>query len=124
MVVFTLVSDIEKVLENLRARRGEFKLAMLYNSSIESTISWNLIVSAPWLDEMKLAPAVNLIARELHEKLGLENMTSISRITVLKTTDPFVRDVTAFYPVGIPIPQLTAGEMSGSGFILHSQKAA
>jgi len=124
MVVFTLVSDIEKVVQALRAQHGEFKLAMLYNSSLEAPVSWNLIVSATWLDQMRLTAAVNLIARELHQKLGLENMAAISRVTVLKTSDPFVRDVTNFYPVGMPISQLTAGELSSSGFMLHSQKAA
>jgi len=124
MVVFTLVGDIEKVVETLRLQHGEFKLVMLYNSSLGAPMSWNLIVSALWLDQMKLTESIDLIARELHQELGLENMSSVSRITVLKTSDPFVRDVTNFYPVGTPIPQLTAGDISGSGFILYSQKAA
>jgi len=128
MYIFTLVTDIEKVIEKLRAEHGEFTLAMLYNSSLEAELGWNLIVSAPWLDQMSLAAGTRLIANALNQNLGLENQTSISRVTVLKTSEPFVRDITNLYPVStgsrIPINQLTAGDLSGSGFILYSQKAA
>jgi hypothetical protein len=128
MYIFTLVTDIEKVIEKLRAEHGEFTLAMLYNSSLEAELGWNLIVSAPWLDQMSLAAGTRLIANALNQNLGLENQSSISRVTVLKTSEPFVRDITNLYPVStgsrIPINQLTAGDLSGSGFILYSQKAA
>jgi len=128
MYIFTLVTDIEKVIEKLRAEHGEFTLAMLYNSSLEAELGWNLIVSAPWFDQMSLAAGTRLIANALNQNLGLENQSSISRVTVLKTSEPFVRDITNLYPVStgsrIPINQLTAGDLSGSGFILYSQKAA
>jgi hypothetical protein len=78
------------VIEELR-KRGEFTLAMLYNSALDAQSSWNLIVSAPWADEMGVADATRLIAGALNESLGLENQRAISRITVLKTSDPFVR---------------------------------
>jgi hypothetical protein len=124
MVVFTLVNKVGELVETLREQYGEFKLAMLYNRSLESSKGWNLIVSAPWLDEMGRAESIKMIAHQLREKLGQQEMSAISRITVLKPSDPFVQSVTSFYPVGIPIPQLTADEISGSGFILSSQKAA
>lgn len=128
MYIFTLVTDIEGVIETLRAERGEFTLAMLYNSSLEAELGWNLIVSAPWLDQMSLPIGTRLIANALNQNLGLENRSSVSRVTVLKTSEPFVRDMTNLYSVPrgsrIPINQLTAGELSGSGFILYSQAAA
>jgi hypothetical protein len=129
MDIFTLVKDVEKVIGKLREERGEFTLAMLYNNSLEARSSWNLIVSAPWLDSMDLTAGTRLIANALNQHLGLENQVSISRVTVLKTSEPFVRDMTNLYPVSgpgspIPVNQLNAGEMSGSGFILHSLKAA
>ena len=55
-------------------------------------------------------------------------MASNPRITVLKSSDPFVRDMTKLYPVTegpIPIGQVTAGEVTeGSGFVFHSQQVA
>jgi hypothetical protein len=128
MYIFTLVGDVEKVVERLRAEHGEFTLAMLYNSSLEAELGWNLIVSAPWLDQMTVAAGTRLIANALNQHLNLENQDSVSRVAVLKTSEPFVRDMTNLYPVSpgsrVPINQLTAGELSGSGFILYSQTAA
>ena len=129
MYIFTLVDDVGRVIEKLRETHGEFALAMLYNDSLEAASSWNLIISAAWTDSMGVAEATRLIAYALNESLGLENQRAISRITVLKTSDPFVRDMTKLYPVTrgsrVPLPQLTAGEVTeGAGFILYSQKAA
>ena len=128
MYIFTLVGDVEKVVERLRAEHGEFTLAMLYNSSLEAELGWNLIVSAPWLDQMSVAVGTRLIANALNQNLNLENPGSVSRAEVLKTSEPFVRDMTNLYPVSpgsrVPINQLNAGELSGSGFILYSQAAA
>lgn len=129
MYIFTLVDDVEKVVEALRAERGEFSLAMLYNNTLEADSSWNLIASARWTDEMGIAKATHVIAEALSKGLGWENQRSISRVTVLKTSDPFVRDMTKLYPVRpgarIPIAQVTAGEVTeGSGFIIYSQKVA
>jgi hypothetical protein len=126
MYIFTLVDDVQKVIEALRAERGEFSLAMLYNDTLEADSSWNLIVSAPWTDKMGNAEATHVIAQALNQGLGWENQRSISRVTVLKTSNPFVRDMTKLYPgAGIPIAQVTAGEVTeGSGFIIYSQKVA
>ncbi len=129
MYIFTLVTDVQKVLESLREQRGEFTLAMLYNTSLEADSSWNLIVSAPWTDQMGVAEATHLIAHSLNQGLGLENQRAISRVTVLRTSDPFVGDMTKLYPVGpgarMPISQITAGEVTeGSGFLLYSRNVA
>lgn len=128
MYIFTLVTDVEKVLDRLRTQRGDFTLALLYNGSLEADWGWNLIVSAKWLDPMGLTDATRSIADALYQDLGLENKSAISRVTVLKTSDPFVREMTNLYPVPpgrrIPIQQLSAGDLTGSGFILYSQKAA
>jgi hypothetical protein len=129
MYIFTLVDDVGRIIERLREQHGEFTLAMLYNNALEAESSWNVIVSAPWTDAMGVAEATRLIARVLNESLGLENQRAISRITVLRTSDPFVRDMTRLYAVRpgarVPLSQVTAGEVTeGSGFILYSQKVA
>lgn len=128
MPVFTLVSDVRKVVEALRGRYGEYKLAMLYNSAaLDVPTNWNLIVSSDWTDKLGVAEATRRIAHELHLSLGLENRAAVSRVTVLKTSDPFVRDMTHLYPVlgsevGIPLSQLTAGGVTeGAGFLFYSQ---
>lgn len=126
MYIFTLVDDVRKVVEVLRERYGEYKLAMLYNSDFDADTNWNFMVSAPWTDRMGRPEAIRVIARALHDVLGFENKSAISRITVLKTIDPFVRDMTRLYPVrgpggGVPISQVTAGDVTeGGGFVFYS----
>jgi len=127
MYIFTLVGDVYKVVEKLRVQFGDFKLAMLYNSALDVPSNWNLIVSSDWTDRMGIPEATKVIARELHQSLGLANRSAISRVTVLKTVDPFVRDMTRLYPVltregGIPLSQVTAGGVTdGAGFVFYSQ---
>jgi hypothetical protein len=129
--IFTLVDDVQRIVEQFRRQRGEFTLAMLYNTGgLQADSSWNFIVSAPWTDEMGFAEATRFIAESLSRDLEFQDKHAISRVTVLKTTDPFVRDMTRLYPdIGaagpMPINQLTAGSVNeGSGFVLYSQKLA
>lgn len=127
MYIYTLVGDVKKVVEKLRVQFGDFKLAMLYNASLDVPSNWNLIVSSDWSDKLGTAQATQIIARELHQSLGMENRPAISRITVLKTVDPFVQDMTRLYPLhsregGVPLNQVTAGDVSeGAGFLFYSQ---
>lgn len=127
MYIHTLVGDVKKVVEQLRVRFGDFKLAMLYNATLDVPSNWNLIVSSDWTDRLGTAEATQIIARELHQNLGTENRPAISRITVLKTADPFVRDMTRLYPLlsqegGVPLSQVAAGDVrDGAGFLFYSQ---
>jgi|SRR6267378_1932970 len=128
MHISTLVDDVQKVVEELRKNHGEFTLAMLYNpNSLTASSSWNLILSAPWTDAMGKVETTHLIAYALHDGMDPDNEPAISRVTVLKTTDPFVRDMTFLYPVaspgGVPISQVIAGDISeGSAFVFYSKK--
>jgi len=128
MHISTLVDDVLKVVDDLRKKHGEFTLAMLYNpDSLTASSIWNLIVAAPWTDAMGKADTTHLVAHALHDGLDPDNQPAISRVTVLKTSDPFVRDMTFLYPAvssgGIAVGQVTAGDISeGSGFIFYSNK--
>jgi hypothetical protein len=127
LYIHTLVDEVRKVLLLLRAARGEYKLAMLFNSDLDASTNWNLIVSAEWADELGTMSATRIIARELHRGLGLENKGAISRVTVLKIDDAFVRDMVRLYPTpghggGIPLRQVTAGGVTeGAAFVFYSQ---
>jgi hypothetical protein len=102
MRVETLVSDVEKVIENLRKARGEFNLAMLHSETEGVQTGWNLIVSAPWTDKLGLGQATRAVVKALGQNLGLENQSAVSRVTVLKTSDPFVREMNALFQVSAP----------------------
>ena len=128
MYIGTLVDDVQKVVEGLRQSHGEFTLAMLYNpSSLTSSSNWNLIISASWTDALGKFDSTHLIARLLHEGMDRANQPAISRVTVLMTSDPFVRDMTYLYPASspgrVPVGRVTAGDVDeGSGFVFYSKK--
>jgi hypothetical protein len=116
-------------MDALRSKYGEFVLAMLYNTGgLNSTSGWNLIVSAPWTDEMGKFDATHVIAQALHDGLDSEHQIAVSRVTVLTTDDSFARDITFLYPVapgskGVPVALVTAGDVSeGGGFVLCSRR--
>jgi hypothetical protein len=125
MYIFTLVTDVRKAVEELRSQFGDFKLAMLYNSALDASSNWNLIISSDWTDRMGIAQATKVIAKQLYDFLDLEKRPAIARVTVLKTTDAFVRDMTQLYPVlngGVPLQRITAGGITeGAGFVFYSQ---
>jgi hypothetical protein len=92
MYIATLVDDIAKVLTKIETLHStEFSFAMLYSRSESTDFGWNLIVAASWADE-DLRAARLQIAYALHDDLGAEHQIAITRITTLKTTDPFVSD--------------------------------
>lgn len=126
MYLFTLVEEVRKVLLVLRADHGEYKLAMLYNTDLNAETNWNLIVSSEWSDNLGIPESTRLIAQALHQGLGLENRGAVSRVTVLKTADDFVKDMVKLCPHpdgnGIPLRQVTAGRVTeGAGFVFYSQ---
>jgi len=127
MHIFTLVEKIRAIIEGLRRERGEFKLAMLYNTlNLDASSNWNLIVSSDWSDALGISEATNLIAEELFKELAPDDRAGISRITVLKTDDRFVKDMIRLCPVhgsGVPLQQVTAGGVTeGAAFVFYSQQ--
>ncbi len=125
MYISTLVADVQKVLLMLRVEHGEFKLAILYNTDVGGQTNWNLIVSSEWADRLGIPQATRVIAQELHQGLSLENKGALSRVTVLKTDDPFVEDMMNLYPeigdiTGVPLKQVTAGGVNeGGAFVFY-----
>lgn len=127
MAVKTLVSDVRKILDQIRAARGPFVLAMLYNRAEEANTGWNVIIAAPWADELGVADSTEAIVHELSLNLGLENKTAISRVTVLKTDDSFVRAMNDYFnlipsQVVQPVRNIVIdGVPIGSGYVFFSE---
>jgi hypothetical protein len=126
MHIFTLVTEVQQVIDNLRRDHGDLKLALLFNSALSARTNWNLIVSSDWSDQVGMVDATKAIAYEIHRVLSEENRKAISRVTVLKARDTFVEEVTRLYPEtevngGMPVGKLAAGHVSdGAGYIFSS----
>jgi hypothetical protein len=125
--IATFQPDLRRVLQRLMAERGGLALAMLYKGTDASETAWNLIVAAPWTDKLGRAQATEVVIRALSQELSLENKPIISRVTVLSTTDRFVREITSAYQVASPGAEQwvtnisAAGIPIGVGYIFYSQ---
>jgi hypothetical protein len=121
----TLVADVQKVLLILRVDHGDYLLAMLYNADLGAETNWNLIVSSDWTDHLGIPQSTRVIARELYAGLRTENKAAFSRVTVLKTDDPFVEDMVSLYPevvegAAVPLRQVHAGGINeGAAFVFY-----
>ncbi len=121
----TLRPDVQRAVQKLLTDHGRPVLAMLYRQNDET--GWNFIVSASWTDRMGRAASIGVVTRALSEQLGFESKQLISRVTVLPTNDPFVREITSIYQVASPGAEQfitntsAAGIPIGIGYILFSQ---
>jgi hypothetical protein len=118
--------ELQRVVQRLIVERGELVLAMFYKDDA-SEPGWNLIVSGPWTDRLGRAEAIGVVVQTLSEELSPENKQIISRVTVLATKDPFVREITSVYQVASPGAELwvtnisAAGIPIGVGYIFRSR---
>lgn len=78
-------------MRNIAAKRGDFILFGLFMRA-DALGRWDLVVSATWLGEEKLADLRDL-ARLLSEELGEDQLKQFSRIVILDTSDPALNAV-------------------------------
>lgn len=84
-------------MREIALKRGEFTLFGLFMRS-DTPGSWDLVVSAPWLEEGKLK-ALGEFTQLLAEHIGEEQLREFSRIVTLNASDPALNTVLAEIPV-------------------------
>jgi len=96
-------------------QRGPFTLVMLLPSDSNTSDSqWNAVFSAKWLDPLSLREAVKSISDELKGTLPDGAFAKIQRVSILRTTESFVREVTS--DLTIPIAPGTAYRVQSFAF--------
>ncbi|HKD15893.1 MAG TPA: hypothetical protein VKE71_15265 [Candidatus Angelobacter sp.] len=93
------VQQLIEFVQEMETARGQFTLAMLVPSESGLVDKWNLAVSAKWVDDEGLQPAIPTITSALLDHLSKVNMRKLERISPLSTKDSFVNDVVAEVPV-------------------------
>ncbi|PYQ54614.1 MAG: hypothetical protein DMF78_05255 [Acidobacteria bacterium] len=88
-----LVDKLEKALPAIEARRGPFLLVGLFLRE-ESPGPWDLVVSAPWLEDRKLR-TLDALVKYLSEAAGKDFIQDLSRIVTLDAHSDVVRSVLA-----------------------------
>lgn len=80
------LEKLRKVMKELAEERGEFTLFGLFLRE-ESPDKWDLVLSAPWLEEGKLKALGEFVER-LSSVIGEEGVLTLSRIVTLNRNDP------------------------------------
>jgi hypothetical protein len=85
------LSKLEEVADAVEAKRGPFALFGLFLRE-DSFGQWDLVVSAPWLEEGKLK-ALGEFVEILARVIGQEAMLSFSRVVTLNRDEPALRAI-------------------------------
>lgn len=112
-----LVKNIQALVSDYSQRAQEFILVMLIPTEPNVIDSkYTLLVSAHWLDNKSPKDAVNLILTDLIGEIGSTNSPEyrkIARVTVVKTSDSFVKAVTSAFNVSHSAVTLTNCNING-----------
>jgi hypothetical protein len=125
-----LVEQLQNLISKFASEEKDFVLVMLIpvDSGLIDT-KYTLLFSANWLDTENPKEAVNFIVKAIIDQLGSPDTPEfrlISRVTVIKTIDPFVRAITSAFNVNSGIVNISNFNINGiqieNGIILASHK--
>lgn len=86
-----LVNALRRSRRELEKSLGRIRLLLLIAPDFESTDSWNVLVSADGLEDKSRGTAIRAFSAALRRTLDRSFWPGITRITVLKADNPFVR---------------------------------
>jgi hypothetical protein len=95
---------LRRAMHDIAARRGDFTLFALFMPTdapfmrADSPGTWDLVVSAPWLQGSRLK-AVREVVELLAKSIGRQAVQRFSRVDVIDGDDPLVRFILRSLPV-------------------------
>ncbi|MBN2267362.1 MAG: hypothetical protein JW725_03425 [Candidatus Babeliaceae bacterium] len=93
-----LVSTFHEVVQALRQRTGHIALFLLNALDTENT-SWHILISTDTYDQMTIKTALRDFMTILERHVETNVLKSILRVTILKTSDSFVKAVNRTFDV-------------------------
>ena len=114
-----LVEELRNTISALRKTQGHVALFMLTASEANVSIAQNLIVSTKGYDRMLTKDALIHLINLLKSKLSENSLKQLSRLTVLKTQDPFVKAINQAFNV----KNSTVSLQSSNIFGIHIENA-
>jgi len=118
-----LVKEFRKVIKILRHKHGHIALLMLKTSDTDIPI-WNLIVSTAGYDNMTDEEALKDFLDILNNAVYKEILKEIVRLTVLKTDDPFVKEINLIFRIKNSVKYIQSSVITGiyieNGIIFES----
>jgi hypothetical protein len=107
-----LVKEFRKMAKILKQEKGPIALLMLKAFDAQMN-AWNLIVSAPAYDNLMLKVALTDLVTVFNKHLSLAISEQIIRSTILKTTDPFVKEINQAFKVTNTVKYVYSSVISG-----------
>ena len=107
-----LVKEFRDTINKLKQEKGPISLFMLKAFEYDVT-DWNLIVSAPTYDNLMLKTALIDLVTVLNNHLSQSIRRKIIRSTILKTTDPFVKEINQVFKVTNTVKYVYSSIISG-----------
>jgi hypothetical protein len=107
-----LVKEFRQTIRKLKQENGPISLFMLKAFEYDVT-DWNLIVSAPAYDNLRLKVALIHLVTILNKHLSQAIRKKIIRSTILKTTDPFVKEINQIFKVTNSVKYVHSSVISG-----------
>jgi len=107
-----LVKELHDMIGYIKQEKGSISLFMLKAFEYDVT-DWNLIVSAPAYDNLMLKTALIHLVTVLNKHLSQAIRRKIIRSTILKTTDPFVKEINQVINVTNTVKYIHSTVISG-----------
>jgi hypothetical protein len=108
-----LVKDLRKLYRELDRQYGPVALMMLLAPDAFLEEAWDLIISARGFDPITRGEAIRKITELLSSIVDRKSWQKIIRATVLKTDDPFVREMNRSFEADEEVLNLHAAYVSG-----------
>jgi hypothetical protein len=107
-----LVKEFRQMAKILKQEKGPVSLLMLKAFDAQMN-DWNLIVSAPAYDNLMLKAALTDLVTIFNKHLSKTISEQIIRSTILKTTDPFVKEINQAFKVTNAVKYIYSSVISG-----------
>ena len=111
-MVDKIVEDIQDFIKENAGKK--FRLVMLVSDYDEGP--WSLVMSADWMDTEREANLIKKWIKRLEKKLEPKEWNTISRVTIMKTTDPFVAALTRRLRLDIGGRIIVGGQLKVNGY--------
>ena len=117
-------TKLRKVMHDITKKKGDFTLFGLFMRA-DTPGSWDLVVSAPWLDSGKLK-ALEELVQMLTKSLGENSLREFSRIATLDESDPALNAMLSAFSVDDGEVRVQRSNLFGleieNGIILRAKK--
>ncbi len=119
-------NKLRRAMREIAAEKGEFTLFGLFMRA-DAPGTWDLVVSAPWLEEGKLK-ALGELTQMLSRTLGEKSLHQLSRVVTLDGDNPGLNAILSAFSVDDGELRVQKSTLFGleidDGYIFRAKRAA